>query len=245
MTRRAASVLLSLSLLTACGRSTSTNGPADVLLFNGHGTSPGDVDALEHIMRQHQFSYATADSSRLNAMSESELKAYRLLIVPGGNFVDIGYGLTPSTATRLRRAIQGGLNYFGVCGGAFLAGNSPYNGLNLTSGVRFKFYAAEERGIRKAPVAITAAGAPTREQYWEDGPQLAGWGDVVAKYPDGTPAIVEGSVGDGWVILTGVHPEAQASWWSGMTSRTPVSENNRYAATLMEAALKRIRLPHF
>ena len=35
-------------------------------------------------------------------------------------------------------------------------------------------------------------GTPTLEQYWEDGPEFTGWGEVVGKYPDGTPAIVEG-----------------------------------------------------
>ena len=33
---------------------------------------------------------------------------------------------------------------------------------------------------------------------------------MVGKYPDGTPAIVEGTFGNGWVILSGVHPEAPA-----------------------------------
>jgi glutamine amidotransferase-like uncharacterized protein len=63
---------------------------------------------------------------------------------------------------------HGGMNYLGICAGAFFAGNSPYNRLNLTSGARFGFYAAEARGIRKAPVAVTAAGGTTLEQ-------LGGW----------------------------------------------------------------------
>ena len=221
----------------------SSNAPA-VLLFNGHGTSPGDVTALERILSESHVSYATATSPRLEGMSESELSAYRLLLVPGGNFVEIGNGLTSSATARLRNAIQRGLNYFGVCGGAFFGGNSPYNGLNLTSGVRFGFYAAEGRGIRKAAVPIAVAGAPTLEHYWEDGPQLTGWGDVVAKYPDGTPAIVEGTFGDGWVLLSGIHPEAPESWRRGLTFTTPASVDNAYAATLIDAAVNRTRLAH-
>ena len=135
--------------------------------------------------------------------------------------IHIGNSLTSSTTANIRSAIQNGLNYLGICAGAFFAGNSPYNGLNLTSGSRFGFYAAEARGIRKAAVAITVAGGQTLDQYWEDGPQLTGWGAVVGKYPDGTPAIVEGTFGSGWVILTGVHPEAPASWRRGMDFRTP------------------------
>jgi hypothetical protein len=55
-----------------------------------------------------------------------------LLIVPGGSFEDIGNGLTATTTSNIRKAVRGGLNYLGICAGAFFAGNSPYNGLNLT-----------------------------------------------------------------------------------------------------------------
>ena len=111
--------------------------------------------------------------------------------------------------------------------------------------MKFGFYAGEYRGLRKAAVAITVAGGPTLDQYWEDGPQLAGWGAVVGKYPDGTPAIVEGTFGDGWMILTGVHAEAPESWRGGMTFKTPATEDNTYAGTLIQAALNRTPLSHF
>jgi hypothetical protein len=101
------------------------------------------------------------------------------------------------------------------------------------------------RGIHKAPVAIASVGTPTLDQYWEDGPQCTGWGEVVGKYPDGTPAIVEGMSGKGWVILCGVHPEAQEHWRRGMRFTTPVSVDNAYARTLIEAALNGTRLPHY
>ena len=177
-------------------------------------------------------------------MGESQIRGYRLLIVPGGNFIDIGNGLTSSTTANIRNAVQSGLNYLGICAGGFFAGNSGYNGLNLTSGVRFGFYSAEDRGIRKAAVPIAGAGAPTLDQYWEDGPQFTGWGAVVGKYPDGTPAIVEGTFGSGWVILSGVHPEAPKDWRRGMTFNTPVSVDNAYAGTLIHAALNRTSLSH-
>ena len=218
---------------------------APILLFNGSGTSPGDVAAVETILNNNHLNYSTVNSSRLNEMRESQIRSHRLLIVPGGNFIDIGNSLTPSTTANIRNAVQGGLNYLGICAGGFFAGNSGYNGLDLTAGVRFNFYAAEGRGIRKAAVSITVAGGPTLEQYWEDGPQFTGWGAVVGKYPDGTPAIVEGTFGSGWVVLTGVHPEAPAGWRRGMTFITPVSVDNAYAGMLIHAALNRTSLSHF
>jgi glutamine amidotransferase-like uncharacterized protein len=224
----------------------TSGGISPVLLFDGTGTSPRDVVAVETILNSNHLNYSTVNSSRLNQMSESQIRGYRLLIIPGGNFIDIGTSLTPSTTAKIRNAVQNGLNYLGICAGGFLAGNSAYyNGLNLTSGVRFSFYSAENRGIRKAAVAVAGPGAPTLDQYWEDGPQFTGWGAVVGTYPDGTPAIVEGKFGSGWVILTGVHPEAPEGWRRGMTFATPSSVDMAYAGTLIQAALNGASLPHY
>ena len=238
------SAVLMSGLVTAC-RSSVDEGTAPILLFVGTGTSSGDVAAIVELMHSEHLDYSTADSARVNEMSESQLRRHRLLIVPGGNFERIGDSLSASATANIRGAVQNGLNYLGICAGAFFAGNSPYNGLNLTSGPRFGFYSAEARGIRKTSVAITAAGGQTLDQYWEDGPQLTGWGAVVAKYPDGTPAVVEGKSGNGWMILAGVHPEAPESWRRGMEFRTPAEADNAYAATLIRAAVSRESLPHF
>jgi hypothetical protein len=235
--------ILLLCSLAACARDTSPSASKpDVLLFAGRGTSPNDVTAFERLLRANHVAYATVDTARLDAMSQDTLRAHRLLIVPGGNFEEMGNAMAKSTPARLREAIGNGLNYLGVCAGAFFAGDSPYNGMNLTSGVRFKFYAASDRGIRKTAVPITVLGSPTIEHYWEDGPQLSGWGTAVAKYPDGTPAVVEGAFGQGWVVLTGTHPEAPENWRAGLTFTTPASAANAYAVTLIDAALHRKRL---
>ena len=178
-------------------------------------------------------------------MRSSQLQAYRLLIVPGGNFEEMGNSLTPVAVSNVRDAVHGGLNYLGICAGAFFAGNSPYNGINLTSGVRFPFYAAEARGIRKTPVDIAIAGSPPLEQYWEDGPQLAGWGDVVARFPDGTPAVAQGKFGAGAILLLGTHPEAPDSWHRGLGFKNDGETSRAYAATLVRAALDATPLQHY
>jgi glutamine amidotransferase-like uncharacterized protein len=216
-----------------------------ILLFNGTGTSPNDVKAIEAILTERDLSYATVSSAQLDSMSQADLMTHHLLIVPGGNFIDIGNALAPSTMTSIHYAVEGGLNYLGICAGAFIAGHGKYRCFDLTSGVRFNFYSDESRGIRKAAVPITSADNEVLEQYWEDGPQLSGWGDVVAKYPDGTPAVAQGTCGKGCVILSGVHPEAPANWRRGMTFTTPTSADNAYAASLIDAALNGMSLPHY
>ena len=128
--------------------------------------------------------------------------------------------------------------------GGILAGNIPENGLNLTDGVRFGFYSLVDNGVHKAAVEITGVGTPAIEHYWEDGPQFTGWGAVVGRYPDGTPAIVEGRSGRGWVLLVGTHPEAPESWRRGMIFTTSTRVANAYAGTLVDAALNATSLPH-
>jgi glutamine amidotransferase-like uncharacterized protein len=219
--------------------------PASILLFDGNGTSAGDVSAVETVLERAHLDYSTASSVQLNRMSPTQLHAYRLLIVPGGDFVKIGNGLTATTAANLRGAVRDGVNYLGICAGAFFAGNSPYNGLNLTSGMHFPFYAAEARGIRKAAVQIMIAGSSPIEQYWEDGPQLSGWGDVVAKFDDGTPAVAQGKFGDGSVLLLGTHPEAPDSWHRGLQFSASGEAARAYAGTLIDAALNARPLAHY
>jgi glutamine amidotransferase-like uncharacterized protein len=239
---------LLLTIVTVASISCRHRGdpPAPVVLFDGTGTSRGDVAAIESLLAENGLAYDTAGSWTLDGMSDAELAAHRLLIVPGGDFMVIGKKLKGTTAAKIRSAVQGGLGYLGICGGALMAADSPdYNGFNLTSGARFGFYADVSRGIHKDAVAIARPGEPPIDLYWEDGPTLSGWGDVVAKYPDGTPAIAEGTVGRGWAVLSGVHPEAPDSWRRGMTFATSTAVDRAYAASLISAALQHTVLPHF
>lgn len=238
--------MLSLSAvwLVACSPS-ALKEPASILLFRGAGSSPNGVKAMESILKSRGQAYSMVDSEQLNHLSESDLRAYRLLIVPGGNYITMGNGLTPEATAKVRRSVESGLNYLGVCAGGLLAGEAGSNSLNLTAGVRFGFYREVNRGIHKAAVVVTGVDGSSLEHYWEDGPQFAGWGSVVGTYPDGTPAVVEGNAGKGRVILCGVHPEAPEGWRRGMSFNTPTEVANRYAATLIEAALTGSQLPHF
>jgi glutamine amidotransferase-like uncharacterized protein len=217
-----------------------------VLLFVGTGSSSEDVAAIKALLGTLKVGYLTADSNQMNAMSEQQLGGYKLLIVPGGNSIDIGQNLSGNTTAMIRNAVaQYGTHYLGVCAGAFFGGFSIYNGVDLTSGVWFNFYAAEDLGIHKEPVLLSFPSSIALDVYWQDGPQLSGWGNVVAKYPDGTPAIVEGGFGKGFVMFTGVHLEAPEGWRTGMTFSTPVSQDLAYAGTVIQAALQGSPLPHF
>lgn len=217
-----------------------------VLLFTGAGTSSSDVGAVESVLATLNIGYTTADSAHLDKMSEPQLAGYKLMIVPGGDSIQIGQNLASTTAANIHGAVTAyGLHYLGICAGAFFGASSIYNGVDLTGGVPFVFYQDEFKGIHIEPVEISFPARASLDVYWQDGPQLSGWGQVVATFPDGTPAITEGLSGKGFAIFTGVHLEAPASWRGSMNFSTPASVDLAYAATVMQAALNGTELPHF
>jgi glutamine amidotransferase-like uncharacterized protein len=264
-TLRRVLLIISISSLlvwfSACGTSDSTIGPPvaknaqvsltasvtpPVLLFNGTGTSSSDVSAVKTILNANKLNFATANSSQMNAMTEAKLRKYKLLIVPGGNSITIGKNLSATATKNIHNAVvNDGLHYLGICAGGFFGGYSIYNGLNLTSHVWFSFYADYYKGIHKESIFISYPSGTRLDQYWQDGPQFAGWGSVVGRYPNGSPAIVEGRSGAGWVMLSGVHPEAPTSWRGGMSFATTASADNAYAGTLIRAALNGTSLAHY
>ena len=217
-----------------------------ILIFNGTGTSPNDVIAVENVVSTVGLAYNTVNSNQLDGMTQAQLTAYKLFIVPGGNSITIGKNLSSKATSTVRNAVGQGLNYLGICAGAFFGGySSYYNGLNLTSGVWFNFFADHNKGIHKEAATISFPSQGALDIYWENGPELSGWGKVVGKYRNGTPAIVEGYWGSGFVLLSGVHPEAPAGWRTGMNFKTPLAVDLAYAGTLVTAALNRTMLPHY
>src|SRR5260370_39109502 len=134
-----ASLVLISTAFIACGARGDKGSIAPILLFSGTGASPNDVAAVETILHSNHLNYSTVNSSQLNELGESQIRRYRLLIIPGGNFVDIGNSLTLSTTANIRNGVQNGRNYPGIRAGGFFAETRPYHDLNLTSGVRVRF----------------------------------------------------------------------------------------------------------
>jgi glutamine amidotransferase-like uncharacterized protein len=234
----------STSSLTSAVLPATTSG-ATVLVYNGSGTSSTDVAAVESIVSSLHLSYHTANQSQLDKMSVSQLLGYRLFLMPGGNAITISGNLTRTATANVRSAVSSGLNYLGICAGGFFSGSSAYhNFTDLTAGVWFNVYNTG-RGTGKEAISITFPGGVKRDIYWQDGPNLNGWGKVVAKYPNGVTAMSEDFYGKGFVLLSAVHPEAPASWRYGMSFYTSVDEDLAFARTLVTSALNRNMLAHF
>ncbi len=111
---------MAILFLLSCTRHKPTfNG--SVLLFHGSGSSPNAVKALATILEECGMDFEAVDSRTLNEMTEEDLGRFRLIVFPGGNYVEMGNSLSRDTTQRLRKAIRGGVNYLGICAGGLLA----------------------------------------------------------------------------------------------------------------------------
>src|SRR5881394_4632854 len=89
----------------------STIKEVPIILFNGSGTSPNDVEAIKNILSANHMDFILVNAAQLNELDTNQLKQYKLIIMPGGNFIDIGKSLTAETTNNIQNAVHQGLNY--------------------------------------------------------------------------------------------------------------------------------------
>jgi glutamine amidotransferase-like uncharacterized protein len=224
------------------------------LLFIGSGTWGTEVTNLENILNSNGASFKEVTSAQLDAMSVDEIASYGILIFPGGSGGTEAGSLSTQTHANLREAVQvRGVSYIGFCAGAFIAeapapsaGQDVSYGLGVVAGPELDYYYLENQGT---DIAMTLASFPdgsTKDLLWYGGPVTPNVaGGVIAKYPDGNPMITQVKSGNGFVIMSGVHPTANQATLSalGMSSSDGIHQD--FAWTLINAALHQQPLPAF
>lgn len=191
-------------------------GRTDVLIYGGSGSWGDEIESLKEILAAHGKTYAEYDDKDFNEATDDDLDKFTLVIFPGGDSDDVNNNLTYETRERVRRAvIERGLNYFGLCSGAWLV-VSPGP---LANGNTYGFQFVTGPWLKQSPFhtmklqyAVTNAIFPDgrrRKLLWFGGPITPDIpGGVIAKYGDGNPAITQLKAGKGFVILSGLHPTA-------------------------------------
>lgn len=201
----------------------TTSSQIKALIFNGSGTSASDTQSIVGLVAAHGWSYQVVTSAQLETMSVTDIAQYRLIIWPGGDSNVMTSGLTAATRGRVRSAVVNyGVNYVGFCAGAWMAvgptpsASGPIWGLSIEPGDYLKIYHPNGTLPTAAMVKTTFASGSTRDLVWWGGPYL--WstaGTVIARYPDGSAAITQADAGKGFVVLSGLHPEAPQDWRTG------------------------------
>jgi glutamine amidotransferase-like uncharacterized protein len=227
----------------------------DVMLFEGAGTWGAETGSFENLFAQNGISYRAVSSAQLDAMSVDEIASFGLLLIPGGSGGTVSAGLSAATHARLREAVQRrGVSYLGFCAGSFVAvapapasGQDVSYGFGIVAGPELDYYYLENS--LNPDIAMTLETFPdgqTRDLVWYGGPVTPNVaGGVVAKYPNGEPAISEMWSGNGFVVLSGVHPAAPQSVRDSYGLNDGDGLDTAYALELVRAAIHQQPLPAF
>jgi hypothetical protein len=234
-----------------------SSSPPVALIFNGDGTSPTDEQSLVSIAQSYGLKTQAVTSAQLEAMTASQLASYPLIIWPGGDSSTMSASLDAGTRERVREAVvNAGVNFVGFCAGAWIAigpdldpEGQPYWGLAIAPYAYVTEYYPDGPGTTEPVAAMVMSSfgdGTSRDLVWWGGPFLPTIPNaVVSKYPDGTAEMVELQAGNGFVVLSGVHPEAPEDWRTEENLVDTDGLDFDIAWKLMDAALTRTRLPTF
>jgi glutamine amidotransferase-like uncharacterized protein len=226
----------------------------DALLFVGDGTWSSEVSSIKNILNSHGATYQTATSAELDAMTVDEIAQYGILIFPGGSGGTEADSLSSSAHANLREAVQvRGVGYVGFCAGAFIGeapapskGGDVSYGLGIVDGPVLDYYYLENQGTDIAMTLLSFPDGSTQDILWYGGPVTPSKaGGVVAKYPDGNPAISQMFSGAGFVVLSGVHPTATSAILSALGVSSTDGTHTETAWKLFYAALHQQPLSAF
>lgn len=204
------------------------DGALRVGMFSAEGVSGKGPSSLERLLRDG------FDVRRFGArdVQDGALQQFDVVVFPGGSGSGQARALGPAGRDRVRRFVQRGGGYVGICAGAYLAANNYEWSLDiLDADVIDRKHWARGRGtvqLAWAEGAGAVLGTPKKASVrYANGPIYARSGDaalddfvVLATYrseinangaPAGvmldTPAIVRGAFGKGRVVCSSPHPE--------------------------------------
>lgn len=216
-------VVRSRWLLLAMGLTLCAQAAAEpvIAVYRGEAGCPGCSEAVEQaIHRSHPDDRVVFlgpdEAADVDSLAVSRYRAY---VQPGGG-QDIDAAMEAvgeGGAAAIRRFVDAGGTYIGLCMGAYLAGVSHFGllaqDLDAEAG-RPGFPVKDEDD---AVIPVTRNGG-RQTVYFQDGPYLhavprdQGF-KVISRYANGDIAAASYRHGKGVVVLSGPHPEASAEWF--------------------------------
>ena len=197
-----------------------------IAIYNGSGSWNISVIAFESFLDWKGIGWVEIDEEDIN---NGDLDGYQAIYFPGGwagTYVD---SISSEGFEDIRRSIEEGVSYIGICAGAYLAAdkvvfeNVTYNyPLKIFNGIAYGSlhsitpwdnYTMTLLDINKSnPINMYESstewmlyyGGPYFQSYDQDIDVLATWRGYYDK-----PAIVSFKYGDGRVVLIGSHPEIE------------------------------------
>lgn len=200
------------------------------LVYKGYGTCDGCPESLAHLLARagYETRFVGPEALRTDATFEGAT-----LYAQGGDDETmqlrkaVGASAWPGVVQRLRRFVDGGGRYLGICAGGYIAGrwldgDGTIDALDFLEGDVSAFTGTSGDPTEDQLVPITWTDPPSRRQvFFQEGPYFTARGTVLARYADGKTAALATHFGRGAVVVSGVHLEAEADWFSGANLHDP------------------------
>ena len=224
------------------------------VLFNGPTICEGCGDNIASDLRRRHYKVIKVGAGQTTPQLLAKASVY---VVPGGEDVqDSNEGWSRAERQALRDFVQNGGSYIGFCLGAAWAADWPgekkgvhYNSLDIVPALAqpesppLDLSQKAIDAAKKARVETVNWQGHRRQTYFQDGPGFTmdpgTDAKVLASYKDDHVATFVSHYGAGTVAVTGVHIEADASWFEGDNLRPPKKNTKDLMKQFMDEALAR------
>ncbi|MBX3719698.1 MAG: hypothetical protein KF898_08630 [Parachlamydiales bacterium] len=247
-----------------------------VLIYADKGVDGGAlkqlVRSLKHALGASPYELRRVDANIL--LTENWEESAALLIIPGGRDIFYHAALDGAGTERIRRYVENGGKYLGICAGAYFACKAiefeKGGALEVCADRSLQFFPGIAKGPAYGPDKYSyenARGVEAAAVTWEDGTcpiyfnggclfdadELYPHVDTISRYIDleGRPAaIVDIPIGQGRAILSGVHVEYSPLYLNAadpyLQKLIPIFEKAEGERRLLfRSLLARLGLHHF
>ena len=219
---------------TVANADASDAGPGQrlAIVYRDVGACDGCAESLATLIEAAGFQTRFVTANDL--LSDETFQGVALYAQPGGDDTTQVYGAVGAAhwdevVTRIRTYVSGGGHYLGVCLGGFLAAQwiddaATIPALRLIPGDADYFEMTPVNFEQDQVVPVTwFHPAVTRSVYFQAGPEFtsAEGGDVYGEYSDHSIAAMIAPYGTGKVAVSGIHFEADASWYTDVNITDP------------------------
>eukprot|EP00759_Apiculatamorpha_spiralis_P049766 PhF_6_TR44458/c0_g1_i2/m.68435 len=189
-----------------------------VLVYRGAAAPPDCAAAVADALRQsYQIKFVgPEDEDPVELLASGGITAY---VQPGGgDDMDVAWNEVKQYAPAIKKYVEAGGAYVGICMGAYLAHKDYYGLIGYGGDTEdyVKLSGADVTTMDDYLMTLQWNDAPT-QVYFQGGPAFTfpdeDVVDVVARYSNGFLAAGIINCGQGNVGLTGPHPEAPQAWY--------------------------------
>lgn len=233
-------VVFSASIAPSCANANSNL--VRVAVYRGPASCDDCAEtakkAIERLGAQYRVDFVGA-AEKID-ITPANLSLYDVYVQPGGG-QDIPAALNSFGDKRveaIRRYVESGGRYLGLCMGAYLASGSGFGLVQQELDSEIGRPGFPVRTIDSTAIKIRWAGK-SKPIFYQDGPYMMkakrdpGFRSI-ATYQNGDIAAARYSFGKGVVVLSGPHPEADKSWFEEAGVPLEKAPDNRILMSLFK-----------